>query len=177
LVAGGPPAADTCAPDTVADCAAAVASSSTKTYVVALGTEPGILDPIAAQGGSGKAFPIDVQLDFSGPLTDVVRQIRAAEAGCEYALPPVGAGLDYRTINLEIAGLVSSTPSASTVVVQVKNRQACDGTSLEWYYDDPYHPTRVITCGSTCNAIHTSSGTSARILVGCQTLTAGIPIP
>jgi len=182
LITGGPPSSDACQPNSVNDCANSLAFSSTKTYVIAFGTDKSIFDPVAAAGG-GEAFGIDIRDMMTDRLGEIIKQIRDDETGCEWAVPPTAPGFDYGKLNVKVTGLFSDMPLVSTVLTKVKNRQACDGNSLEWYYDNGsasstnggpggVHPTRIIACNATCKRIHQSVAPSTKISLGCQTITA-----
>jgi hypothetical protein len=173
LITGGPPSSDACQPNGVSDCVSAMAPFASKTYVIAFGTDKTALEPIADAGG-GEAFFIDIRDMMTDRLGEIIDQIRSTETACEWAVPPPPSpGFDYGKLNVEVTGLVSATPEFPTVLKKVKNRQACDASNLEWYYDRSTAPTRIIACNSTCQAIHQSSATSTKIFVGCQTITAG----
>jgi len=184
LITGGPPSPDACQPNNVSDCAGAVSSFSSKTYVIAFGTDKTPLDPIAIAGG-GEAFSIDIRDMMTDRLGEIIKQIRDDETGCEWAVPPTAPGFDYGKLNVKVTGLFSDMPLVSTVLTKVKNRQACDGNSLEWYYDNGgasvaspnsgqggVHPTRIIACNATCKRIHQSVAPTTKISLGCQTITA-----
>jgi hypothetical protein len=173
LIAGGPPSSDTCQPNGVNDCAYVVSQSDSKTYVIAFGTDKTPLEPIATAGG-GEAFFIDIRDMMPDRLGEIIEQIRTTETGCEWAVPPPPSpGFDYGKLNVEIAGLLSTLPQAPTFLSKVRNRQACDATKLQWYYDNNQSPKRIIACGSTCNAIHQSPAAVPTITLGCQSITTG----
>jgi hypothetical protein len=173
LITGGPPSSDACQPNGVNDCASAVSLSDSKTYVIAFGTDKAPLDPIATAGG-GEAFFIDIRDMMTDRLGEIIEQIRTTETGCEWAVPPPPSpGFDYGRLNVEVTGLLSTLPQAPTWLSKVKNRQACDATKLQWYYDNNQSPKQIIACGSTCNAIHQSPGAVPTITLGCQTITSG----
>jgi hypothetical protein len=173
LIAGGPPSTEACQPNGVNDCAYAVNQSDSKTYVIAFGTDKAALEPIATAGG-GEAFYIDIRDMMPDRLGEIIEQIRTTETGCEWAVPPPPSpGFDYGKLNVEITGLVAPLPQAPTWLSKVKNRQACDASKLQWYYDNNQSPKRIIACSSTCNAIHASPSAVPTITLGCQTITAG----
>jgi hypothetical protein len=176
LITGGPPSPDACQPNNVTDCANVVSLGSSKTYVIAFGTDKTTLDPIAVAGG-GEAYSIDIRDMMTDRLGEIVKQIRDIETGCEWAVPPPPSpGFDYGKLNVEVTGLLSSAPQVTTVLKKVKNRQACDTMNspyLEWYYDNNIHPTRIIACNATCKGIHQSAVATTRISLGCQSLTTG----
>jgi hypothetical protein len=172
LITGGPPSPEACQPNSVGDCANTVAFFSSKTYVIAFGTDRSALEPIAVAGG-GEAFSIDIRDMMTDRLGEVIQQIRDDETDCEWAVPPTVPGFDFGKLNVEVTGLLSTLPQAPTWLTKVKNRQGCDGTNLEWYYDNNTRPTRIIACNATCKGIHQSAATTTRISLGCQSITAG----
>ncbi len=165
LLTAGLPTHD-CSSDTVTDCANAVASTSTKNYVVAFDLDKTLLDPIAVAGG-GQAFAVSSQGDLVAQFTDVFRQIRASEARCEYLLPPIDPTRSI--VNVEINGPLSGSSFSTNVVKQVNGRTNCDSAGLEWHYDDASRPTRIVTCRATCDLLQKSPDTTVSIAVGCQT--------
>jgi hypothetical protein len=175
LMTGGTPSTDACQPNTVADCVAAATASSSKTYVIGFGTDTTPLEPIAAAGG-GEAFSVDIREMMTDRLGAIIQEIQDTETGCEWAVPdrppPGVSGFDVSKLNVKVTGLLSATPSVPTFLTKVKGRQSCDAANLEWYFDDPSRPTRIIACNATCKAIHASTTTPvAKISLGCQSLT------
>ena len=170
LITGGLPTADACQSNNVSDCVDIVASSSSsKTYVIAFGTDKTPLDPIAVAGG-GESFYIDIRDMMTDRLGEIIKQIRDTEVNCEWAVPPPPSpGFDYGKLNVEVTGL---SPLGSTFLQKVKNRQACNAAN-EWYYDNNFQPRRIIACNATCQGIHQSTAPIVRISLGCQTITAG----
>jgi hypothetical protein len=166
LLAGGPPSTFDCSSDTVADCVSAVASTSTKSYVIAFDYDKDLLAPIAAAGG-GLAFALSSQSDLVVQFTDVVQQIRRSEARCDYMLPPVDP--NRSTFTVEIKGPLTSSSWSSSVVRQVQSRADCDGTGPQWYYDRPDNPTRIVTCRTTCDLLQRTPDASVSFHVACPT--------
>jgi hypothetical protein len=173
VIAGGPPTPEACDPDAIGDCATAAGSSSTRTYVIAFGASSpsqSLLDPIAASGGTKKAYLVtDTRREsVNQKLTDLFRQIISdAQKTCEYELPETGSAFDQGRVNLELSG--------STPVYQVQNRKTCGQAALGWYYDSSEHPTRIIACDPTCDAIR--NGAQVRMKVGCPTEPAPVSPP
>ncbi len=168
LLAGGPPSTAACSSDTVTDCANAVAATSTKNYVIAFDCDKDLLAPIAVAGG-GQTFVLSSQGDMTAQMTDIVQQIRKSEARCDYVLPQVDR--TRSTITLEIKGPLAGSSFSSNIAEQVNSRADCDSAGLEWHYDRPDNPTRIVTCRSTCDLLQQSPGATVSIRVGCQTST------
>jgi hypothetical protein len=152
LVAGGPPDAADCQPDTIADCSDVAADSNAKTYVVAFDYDGSSLDPIATRGGGFLRQFDSRREDVALRFAELVRDI-ADEPHCEYDLP---SGADTGPVSVLITTLSDAgSGSPSTIIVaeqQVKNRQACNG-ARGWYYDRPDHPGRIVACDETCRKI------------------------
>jgi hypothetical protein len=165
LVVGGPPSTTDCAPDTISDCADAVASSSTKTSVVAFDyTGPG-LDAIATRGG-GKLYSFDSHRDDIGMrFTDVISDLKA-EPHCVYEFAPNNA-TDGGRVNVQITFPPDDAGGFRTVNPRlVQDRASCNG-GPGWYYDDSSHPTQIIMCDATCREIQGPPEGGVGIAVGC----------
>jgi hypothetical protein len=155
-------------PDTVAAAitAAASATAPLKTYVIGIG-DVARLDVWAAAGGTGQpAFIVNInsamaQLEFLETLT----KLEQLALPCDFAVPPSTAGseLDPNKVNVEHAVLGQDTAR----LTQVSGPATCQATQLNWYYDDPAKPAKVILCPTACADL--AKGGRVSIVYGCAT--------
>ena len=95
------------------------------------------LDTIAAAGGTGQAFIIDVGQDVTQAFIDALNVIRSVSLACEYQVPmPANGGeLNYGQVNVEHTPPGATTPDT---VLYVTTAAGCDPVTGGWYYDvDP----------------------------------------
>ncbi len=146
----------TCVTPTIANVAADALANQIPTFVIGAGTDSvtnGLLDSIAARGGTNKAF-LAADSDPTAFL-DALNAIRAQAAGCDYSIPtntilPLAPN----------ATQVIFTPSSGTpeTWTQVASRADCPATCLAganlpaWYYerDNPSNPASAIKSIALC---------------------------
>ncbi len=144
--------------------AAAAMAGSVPTFVIGIGNTAN-LDTIAKAGGTGQATivstnnPQQTSQDFEKAL-DAIRGLTLA---CEYAIPapPNGETLDPNKVN------VVFTPTNASPQTLTYN-ESCNGGS-GWHYDDPTNPSKIILCGTTCDAVQKDKSGKVDIVFGCVT--------
>jgi len=138
-----------------------------KTYVVTVGQDDDDYDGLAIAGRTGAAIRLEVNtppraVPLPQALINLVKQIRATDGRCEYLLP-ANADFDYRKVNF--SGTRDGAP-----LQYVGDVSGCALLPQGWYYDDPDHPTRILTCEGTCKTLHEPTNptpSSAFIQLGC----------
>jgi hypothetical protein len=120
-----------------------------------------LLDDIARAGGTSKTLLAD--LGHPGALADALAGVRDQELAalpCEYDLPEAyfSEVNDPTLVNLTRDG---------TIVPQVRAADCGDATA-GWFYDDPTHPQRLLTCPATCASLKTA--TAVEVQLSCPTV-------
>jgi hypothetical protein len=145
-------------------------SDKPKTYVVTVDEDDSDYDRLAIAGRTEAAIRLEVNPRLPAPslsdaLIKVVQEIRVTDGRCEYPLPPEMPDLDAKKVNL-----TATRDGAS--FQYVGNASGCALAPQGWYYDDPDHPTRILTCEGTCKTLHETSPTpsTAFIQLGCPTM-------
>jgi hypothetical protein len=163
-------------PTGVADIAmqAAAETPSLNTYVIGVfspNETPALmnLDSWAKAGGTDKAFVLDPSMDVNAQFLDALEKIRGGTLSCEYVLPPSPQGneIDLGLVNVDVVA-----GSQTRQLRYVGDAKSCDKTEFGWHYDaDPSsgHATKIITCGTTCDMLKTTSG-RVEVRIGCKTM-------
>ncbi len=170
-----------CAPTDIAGIAAIAAAGvagtpSVPTFVIGVfsGNDQAAqadLDQIAASGGTGQAYFIDVNGNVGQAFLDALHAIQGTSLACEYQIPapPPGETLDYNQVNVEHTPPGAMAPETVFYVGDAAN---CDPTTGGWYYDvDPAQggtPTTILMCPATCDAF--GQGGQVDIRLGCATV-------
>jgi hypothetical protein len=148
-----------------------------KTFVIGVFTDAdkatatANLDAIAAGGGTSKALIVTTGGNVAADFQKALDTIRGSTLPCEYAIPPSEAGQqDFDKVNVQ-----HTDGAGKQELLGYKPNAAACGTGPGWYYDvDPATggtPTKIILCGSTCDAVKVESGAAKiDILLGCKTL-------
>jgi hypothetical protein len=153
--------------------AAATGTPAIPTYVIgvvasAQSPEVALVNQLAAAGGTGSAFVLDGTMDVSAELHQALGKIRSSTLACDFALPKPTAGgdLDVHKVNVAVKTTVGRTDLA-----YVGNAGGCSGGKGGWYYDvDPAtggHPSRVVLCPTSCQAIRADAAGSVDVAFGC----------
>jgi hypothetical protein len=164
LIVINPPAAIECMPNAVADCADVAAQSNVQTHVVAFNYNGPFLDPIANKGG-GKLYQFDGRRDdIAMKFGELVQDLLLADS-CQYALPTSATSPDKVSVEIE---QFSDDGGELPLLIPppLKNRSACNNGQEGWFYDRADQPTRIITCGATCNRIRAMQNPRVKIRVG-----------
>ena len=129
------------------------------------------LDALAAGGGTSKALIVTTGGNVAADFQKALDTIRGSTLPCEYAIPPSEAGQqDFDKVNVQ-----HTDGAGKQELLGYKANAAACGTGPGWYYDvDPAAggmPTKIILCGSTCDAVKVESGAAKiEILLGCKSL-------
>ncbi len=102
-----------------------------KTFVVGVGKELGVLDSIAAAGGTDRAVLVDVAANADVQFLAALTQIRKDALGCTFAVP-TDKQFDGTMAHVEF---VPDDGSADLAVPQVTGKVACGG-GQGWYFED-----------------------------------------
>lgn len=99
-------------------------------------------------------------------LADAVVQ-DAVPVDCEWAIPPPSGDqeINFTQANVQYT---NSTTGTTSDIYGVHNATECTDQYGGWYYDDPAHPSRVITCPSTCNVLQSDLGATVSVIFGCE---------
>lgn len=155
-----------CSGNTVAAVKAAAAASAATipTYVIGIGKSLTNLNDIAAGGGT-TAIMIDTATpaQVTADIQSAIAQIKAAQLGCDYSLPPPPAGqtLDVNAVNVDY------TPGGGTMKTLAYSADCSDANG--WHYDNPASPAKIITCPSICSTLQADRGGKVDIIFGCTT--------
>ena len=160
-----------CNEDTAAIAALAEAartSSGVLTYAIGIsdGVDDGIMDPIAAAGGTNQAIMIEDGSAQSSLLT-ALQNIRGQVLSCNFVMPPPrdpSQQIDPSKVN------VNYTPSGggSPMLVGGVNSAADCGSAGGWYYDNPSTPTQIILCPATCSTVQADPSPQIQVVLGCS---------
>jgi len=153
--------------DAVADAARAAMNGtpSVPTHVIGVGPALSNLDAVAAAGGTGKAYMIDVSDPASTKqkLLDALRAIRGEHVSCDLAMPPAPNGME---LNANAVNVVF-TNGAGKETVLTYSKDCKDGSG--WHYDDPQSPKRIQLCTSTCGGAQSDKAGRLDVAFGCFT--------
>jgi hypothetical protein len=138
---------------------ALLGTPSIKTHVLAVGSAPGDLDPIAAAGGTTGA--VYVAESTASAIAAGLQTIRANSATCTVS---IDGARDLSQVNFEIR----DADGGATRLYRASSYAAC-GTSNAWLYDNAALPTSATLCPTPCAALN--AGASIAMLVGCRTVT------
>ncbi len=158
--------------------AAYAGGSGPSTFVIGSpGSEEarGDLSQMASKGGtatsgcsdSGPNFchlDMTTATDFAAALSAGLAQVAGQISTCEYVIPadPKGQSLDPRKVN------VLYTHGDGTESSIGKGDPAnCESG---WKYDDEANPTKIVLCGSDCDAIKADLGSKIDVIFGCETV-------
>lgn len=153
--------------DSVAETARAAhqETPSIATHVIGVGPSLSKLDAIAAAGGTGKAYMIDVAAPATTKqkLLDALRAIRGETVSCDLTMPPAPNGM---VLNPNAVNVVfTSGMGKETVLTYSKDCSDVNG----WHYDDPAAPKRIQLCSQTCGGAQSDKAARLSIAFGCFT--------
>jgi hypothetical protein len=127
------------------------------------------LGQLATAGDTGTPIILDPAQDLTQTLLTALNQIRTDALPCDYQIPTDAAGaIDYGQVNVHFSGT-----GGEKDIPYSGGAAQCDPTRGGWYYDvDPKTavPTRVITCGATCDAFKADSSGKVELRFGCKTI-------
>lgn len=144
--------------------AASAVKSQIATYVIGVGPDTTSLDTIAQGGGTGKAIMIATSnpAQVSADLRAAIGQIKAAQLGCNYALPapPDGKSLDVNAVNVDY------TPAGGKPKTLAYSADCANANG--WHYDNAAAPKEVVMCPSSCTTLKSdNTGGKVEIIFGC----------
>ncbi len=138
--------------------ASAFQNKRTQTWVIAVGTVPGLFNQVAAAGNTGAE--IHVASGDALAITNALKAIQATYTPCSFKLPPVNL-FDSSAPVVEIKNADSSV---FTTMDQVPGVGDCSAAfppaPYQFYYDNNAVPTKIIYCPQTCQQIRTSGAPS-----------------
>jgi hypothetical protein len=136
---------------------AAYQNRRSRTWVIGVGTPPGMFDAIATAGG-GQAWSVATGDDAT--ITNILNTIQATYVPCSFALPPLNL-FDQSNPKVEI---INPDGTQFTLMTQVANAAACSPVvppaPYQFYYDNPLAPANIVLCPATCTQIRTSAAPS-----------------
>jgi Mg-chelatase subunit ChlD len=139
--------------------------SAIPTFVIGVGSSLNNLHAIAAAGGTGQAYMIDVDAKAADHFRAALKTIRLVAVACEYEIPDVkNATILYDKVNVTFR-LGQEPPSA---VGYVKNASLCNNGG--WHYDDEAAPTSINLCPSTCDSLQVLDEVEVEVVYGCATV-------
>jgi len=163
--------------------AAFKAAGSVSTFVIGSpGSEDARADlsQMATKGGTAKAgcsdagptychLDMTTAPDFGAALTAGLSDIAGQIGPCEYAVPPAPAGevIDPLLVNV----LYTHSDGKQTTVPQDAEGMCKSG----WQYDNNNNPSKIMLCGSDCEAIKADQGAKIDVIFGCQRQT-NVPV-
>jgi hypothetical protein len=142
---------------------------SIRTFVIGVGPLLDALDGIAASGGTGAAFHVDLEPTAEQQFLDAMNAIRAAALPCVYQIPdpPEGEALDYGLVNVTYA---PGDGAPEQTIPRVAGAASCPPGGDGWYYDDPSIPAEIVLCEGTCDAVAADAGAVVSVVLGCETV-------
>jgi hypothetical protein len=167
---GGPSECDT--DPTHLNMAAAMGFAGTpsiKTFIIGVGPALQALDDLAAAGGTGAAYHVDLDAMATQQLVQLLNTLRGAALACTYQIPPPPPGQveDFSRVNMvHHPGM----GGASVTIPKVASKADCPSSGDGWYYDDDAHPTEIIACPTTCAVFSADATGEVDIVLGCQTI-------
>jgi len=158
-------------------------ANSVSTFVIGSpGSEDarGDLSQMASKGGTAKAGCSDAgpnychldmtnSPDFAAALTAGLSDIAGQIGTCEYEVPkaPPGEVIDPLLVNV----LYTHSDGKQSTVPQ----DAAGKCQSGWQYDNNDNPTKIILCGSDCEAVKADQGAKIDVIFGCQRQT-NVPV-
>src|SRR5262249_55436207 len=122
----------------ITDCEAIAAAGlagtpSMRTFVIGVGPSLAALDGLAAAGGTGTAYHVDLNNMATQQFVQFLNTIRGAAIACTYQIPPPPPGQmeDFALVNVEY--LPGKGPPNVTIP-KVTDKAACPPTGDAWYY-------------------------------------------
>lgn len=145
--------------------AAREGNPSIATHVIGVGPSLSNLDAVAAAGGTGQAYMIDVSDPASTKekLLDALRAIRGETVSCDLAMPPAPNGME---LNPKAVNVVFTDGAGKETVLGYS--KDC-GDANGWHYDDPQSPKRIQLCSQTCGGAQADRAGRLSIAFGCFT--------
>jgi hypothetical protein len=126
-----------------------------RTWVIGVGTVPGLFDAIANSGGTGTAFTVASGDDVA--ITNVLNTIQSTYVPCSFPLPALNL-FDPSNPKVEI---INADSSQFTLMTKVANLAACSPVAppapYQFYYDNNIAPANIVLCPATCTQIRTSA--------------------
>jgi hypothetical protein len=147
----------------------ALAADGTRTYAIGLtGSQEADMNQIAMAGGTDQGIFVADGANTTQDLLQALGAIRGAILDCDFAMPTPkpGIAVDPAFINVNFTPS-NGMPSTLTQVADEAS-SSCTGSG-SWYYDNPFNPTRIVLCKSTCDAVTADAMASLEILLGCAT--------
>jgi hypothetical protein len=136
------------------------------TFVVGIGSSLSNLNQIAAGGGTGQAYLVDVLADAGGQAQTAFQQARAGASSCVYDVaPPAGGSIDVGTSHL------AYTPGGGTAsdLPRLNGAASCSASGDGWYFDANVAPKTVTLCPTTCAKVRSDVSASFALRQGCAT--------
>jgi hypothetical protein len=132
-----------------------------------VGSSLGVLNGIAAAGGTGQAFLIDTNANAQQAFLDALNEIQGAALPCAYQIPdpPEGEDLDFNQVNVQYTPGDGGQP---VIIGKVDGEAAC-GPNGGWYYDNPAAPAQILLCPATCDIVSADTDGVVDVVFGCAT--------
>jgi hypothetical protein len=141
------------------------------TYAVGLeGSNEGLMNNIALQGGTNEAIFIGSGGNAQQELLDALKAIQGSQIACSFQMPEAAPGetIDPGKVNVEYTPGNSGNPAS---IGQVQSEADCSANG-GWYYDNPAAPTMINLCPSTCSFVQADIEAKIRVVLGCATTPA-----
>lgn len=139
--------------------------SAIPTFVIGVGASLTNLHTIAAAGGTGQAYMVDVDAKAADHFREALKAIRRVAVACEYEIPDVmDATILYDKVNVTFR----VGPNPPSAVGYVKNGSLCHKGG--WHYDDEAAPSSISLCPSTCDSLQDLDEVEVEVVYGCETV-------
>jgi von Willebrand factor type A domain-containing protein len=138
------------------------------------------LSQMATKGGTAKAGCSDAgpnychldmatAADFGAALSSGLAEIAGQIGTCEYAVPaaPAGQTIDPLLVNV----LYTKADGTQATIPQDAEGSCASG----WQYDNPGNPSKILLCGSDCDAVKADQGAKIDVIFGCTRQT-NVPV-
>jgi hypothetical protein len=107
---------------------------------------------------------------FADDLAKALSNISGAALACEFAVPDTGTPVKPNEVNVQYAAKGTEAP----VCLAKDTSKPCDGGANGWQFkknaDGSDDLTRVVLCGSACDALHDDPAGRVDVVRGCQSL-------
>ncbi|HEY8040160.1 MAG TPA: hypothetical protein VIF15_10220 [Polyangiaceae bacterium] len=167
IITDGQP--DTC--NSTASTVAALAASGAAdnppilTFTVGLLNDfAGVLDLIAAAGGTGKAILVTDPATAAQQLVNTLSTLRDTERLCHFAVPPTGGA---PVVTGDLAVTFTDKPGGTSQNLSYYGSQAECGGADGFSVDSAAAPTFIALCPALCARAHATPGARIEVTAGC----------
>lgn len=144
--------------------AAYASDLSIPVHVIGVGDSLSSLETIASAGGDSLTLiSLNDPAQATATLRNKLKEIQVEQFSCDMAMPtPTSSeGLDPTKVNIDFV-------HGDGTIEEFNKSEGC-ASAAGWDYDDDEHPTRVLLCSGTCDAIQRDPAGHISAVFGCPT--------